>query len=273
MNSLYGKTIQKDITTTSHLWCGKSLSENYDETIKSFEPFHSNLFYVEKKKDEKEYYEDEQGKQCTTLSPSQLGVFILSHSKRIMNNFIVCVDGVKKPNIYYGDTDSIHLHSKHYDKLQEHEYVGLKLSQGKNDYEDGGIIYGLYLAPKIKFNIIINKDKILEYKQTFKGCPKDEITFEAYLRLKEGEDFDTKQRKSWSRNFQDGITIYDDDDLTEKTYTSNINVMKRQTPNTEGIMYPYTEGEKNEESCEKEEYYNKVIFDVDYNCFEDNDYS
>ena len=49
MNSLYGKTIQKDVTTTSHLWNYKTLANQYDDSIKSFEPFHNNLFYVEKK--------------------------------------------------------------------------------------------------------------------------------------------------------------------------------------------------------------------------------
>ena len=37
-----------------------------------------------------------QSNGTTKLLPSHLGVFILSHPKRIMNNFIYSIDGLKK---------------------------------------------------------------------------------------------------------------------------------------------------------------------------------
>ena len=228
---------------------------------------------LKKKKDEQKYYNEEHEKKYTSLSPSTLGIFNLGHSKRIMNNFILAVDGIKKPNIYYSDTDSIYVHLKHFEKLNNSGYVGNKLSQGKNDYVNGGIIYGLYLAPKIKFNIVI-EDYILKYKYTFKGCPKNNINFEAYLRLKEGKEFQTTQKKPWSKSLENGITIYDDDDLIEKIYDTNINVLKRKTPDNKGIMYPYHFNYDDLKEQKNEEYnidYNKVIFDPDYNCLEDND--
>ena len=41
--------------------------------------------------------------------PIHLGPFILSHSRRIMNNFILEIDGFKSNEIYYGDIDSIYV--------------------------------------------------------------------------------------------------------------------------------------------------------------------
>ena len=70
----------------------------------------------------------------TKLLPSQLGDFILSHSKRIMNDFIHSVDGFRKPHIYYTDTDSIYISLELFDKLDQDSFVGDELGKGKNDY-------------------------------------------------------------------------------------------------------------------------------------------
>ena len=34
MNSLYGKTVQKDITTSNHIWNENTLKNNFDESVK-----------------------------------------------------------------------------------------------------------------------------------------------------------------------------------------------------------------------------------------------
>ena len=78
----------------------------------------------------------------------QLAVFILSNSKRIMNNFIHAIDGFYSNDVYYTDTDSIYIENNHWDKLNKAGLVGKNLLQGKNDNKDGGIFYGLFLAPK-----------------------------------------------------------------------------------------------------------------------------
>ena len=44
-----------------------------------------------------------------------------------------------------------------------------ELCQGKNDYKTGGIYYGLFLAPKIKYCLTINDFGIVEDHKTFKG--------------------------------------------------------------------------------------------------------
>ena len=86
-------------------------------------------------------------KKANTL-PLQLAVFILSNSKRIMNLFLHAIDGFYSNGVYYTDTDSLYIGNKHWDELDKSGLVGKNLLQGKNDYKDGGIFYGLFLAPK-----------------------------------------------------------------------------------------------------------------------------
>ncbi|ESO90927.1 hypothetical protein LOTGIDRAFT_175787 [Lottia gigantea] len=104
---------------------------------------------------------------------------ICGMNKKIMNNFIHVINGFYKPEIYYTDTDSLYISSRNWDKLNraglvsENEYC-----KGKNDYGDGGIIFGLYLAPKVKYNIILTSDGVLKEKKTFKGYSNDKTSVE-----------------------------------------------------------------------------------------------
>ena len=45
--------------------------------------------------------------------------------------------------------------------------MGNSLSQGKNDYGSGGIVFALFIAPKIKYCIVLNEGGILEEKISF----------------------------------------------------------------------------------------------------------
>ena len=101
--------------------------------------------------------------------PLHLGAFVLSNSKRIMNNFIHAINGFYTNDVYYTDTDSLYIENKHWDKLDKAGLVGKNLLQGKNDYKDGGIFYGLFLAPKIKYCLTINKYGVIDEHKTFKG--------------------------------------------------------------------------------------------------------
>ena len=83
--------------------------------------------------------------------PSHLGAFILSNSERIMNNFIREINGFHNNSIYYGVTDSLYIEKKYWHRLDRAKLVGKKLCLGKTDYKTGGIFYGLFLAPKIKY--------------------------------------------------------------------------------------------------------------------------
>ncbi|ESO97224.1 hypothetical protein LOTGIDRAFT_174507 [Lottia gigantea] len=103
-NSLYGKSIQKDIFTTRHLWNEATLQANFDSHIKTYEKIIDTQYIVETEIEEKEITTEDS--KSTRLTPSHLGSFALSHSKKIMNNFIHVIDGFYKPEIYYTDTDS-----------------------------------------------------------------------------------------------------------------------------------------------------------------------
>ncbi|ESO92183.1 hypothetical protein LOTGIDRAFT_162839 [Lottia gigantea] len=182
-NSLYGKSIQKDITTSRHPWSEATLKANYDSHVKSYEKVNDSQYIVEINEEEKEFISP----KSTRLTPSHLGSFVLSHSKKIMNNFIRVIDGFYKPEIYYTDTDSLYISSSNWDKLNEAGLVSENdYCKGKNDYGDGGIIFGLYLAPKDKYNIILTSDGVLKEKKTFKGYSKDKISVEDYFRLASG---------------------------------------------------------------------------------------
>ena len=66
-----------------------------------------------------------------------------------MNKFINAINGFYRNDVYYTDTDSLYIKNEHWDKIHKTGLVGKNLSQGKNDYKNGGIFHGLFLAPKI----------------------------------------------------------------------------------------------------------------------------
>ena len=146
MNALYGEFLRKDILESyqciSEMW----MMLEYDERVSDYQKMNHENYIVKLKDDEG--LEDEV-KKVNTL-PLQLAVFILSNSKRILNNFIHAIDGFYTNDLYYTDTDSLYIESKHLDKLNEAGLVGKNLLQGKNVYKDGEIWYALFLAPKIK---------------------------------------------------------------------------------------------------------------------------
>ena len=164
MNSFYGEFLRKDILESyqcnSEMW----MMTEYDERVLEYQKINYGIYSVKMKDDE--VLQDEV-KKVNTL-PLQLAVFILSNSKRIMNNFIDAIDGFDSNDVYYTDTDSLYIESKHWDKLNKAGLVGKNLLQGKNDYGHGGIFYGLFLAPKIKYCLTINKYGIIMRKNALK---------------------------------------------------------------------------------------------------------
>ncbi|ESO82747.1 hypothetical protein LOTGIDRAFT_155765 [Lottia gigantea] len=128
--------------------------------------------------------------------------------------------------------------------------------KGKNDYGDGGIIFGLYLAPKVKYNIVLTSDGVLKEKKTFKGYSNDKISVEDYVQLASGHDVSNEFKKPWEKSFSNGVVI--PNDKQTKVFRSYLNNVKRKPSNNEGIMYPYND---------KDEY----SFDENYE-FDDFDY-
>ena len=74
-----------------------------------------------------------------------------------MNNSIREKNGFYNNSIYYGETDSLFKEKKYWDVLDKAKIIGKNLCHGKNDCETGGILNGLFLAPKVKHCLTINE--------------------------------------------------------------------------------------------------------------------
>ena len=64
----------------------------------------------------------------------QMGAFVLSNSKRIMNNFIHAINGSYTNDVFYTDTDSLYIKNKLWDEPHEADEArlfGKGLLQGK----------------------------------------------------------------------------------------------------------------------------------------------
>ena len=131
MNSLYGENIRKDIeekfACNSEMW----MQTENDERVKDYWKI-SGINYIVKLIDDAGL--EDEVKKLNTM-PLHLGAFVLSNSKRIMNNFIHANSGFYTNDVYYTDTDSLYIENKHWDKLDKAGLVGKILLQGKNDYK------------------------------------------------------------------------------------------------------------------------------------------
>ena len=81
--------------------------------------------------------------------------------------------------------------------------------QGKNDYKDGGIFYGLFLALKINFCLTINKFGVIDEHKTFKVFTNvsDSLDRKECFRMFEGDKLIAKLPLSWKKSFSQGVVI------------------------------------------------------------------
>ena len=205
MNSLYGENIRKD---TEEIFACKSeywMMTEYDERVKDYWKI-SGINYIVKMIADKGL--EDEIKKINTM-PLHLGAFVLSNSKRIMNNFIHAINGFYTNNVYYTDCDNLYNENRHWEKLDQAGLVGKNLLQGKNDYKDGGIFYGLFLAPKIKYCLIINKYGVISEKKTFKGFTNvsDNLDRKEYFKMFDGGKLVAKVPLSWKKSFSQGFVI------------------------------------------------------------------
>ena len=254
MNSLYGENIRKDIeeefACKSEYW----MQTEYDERVKDYWKI-SGIDYIVKMIDDAGL--EDEVKKLNTM-PLHLGAFVLSNSKRLMNNFIHAINGFYTNDVYYTDTDSLYIENKHWDKLEKAGLVGKNLLQGQNDYRDGGIFYGLFLAPKIKYCLTINKYGVIDEQKTFKGFTNvsDNLDRKEYFKMADGDKLVAKVPLSWKKSFSQGVVIphkkrncnnctkdvlCDDCDKLvnqNKEFSANLNEIKREKPNDLGHMLP-----------------------------------
>ena len=254
MNNLYGEQIRKDIeekfACKSEMW----MQTEYDERVRDYWKI-SNINYIVKMIDDRGL--EDEIKKINTM-PLHLGAFVLSNSKRIMNNFIHAINGFYTNDVYYTDTDSLYIENKHWKKLEKAGLVGKNLLQGKNDYKDGGIFYGLFLAPKIKYCLTINKYGVIDEHKTFKGFSNvsDNLNRKEYFKMADGDKLVAKVPLSWKKSFSQGVVIphkmrnchYCKKDILcdiceelvnqRKEFSANLNELKREKPNNLSHMLP-----------------------------------
>jgi hypothetical protein len=95
-------------------------------------------------------------------TPSQLGAFVLSYSRKIMNDAIKTLELFDKPGIMYGDTDSIYI----LEELMEALNPSLELGGFKNDYGEGKMITEAVFLGYKKYALKFNDGK---YKFKYNG--------------------------------------------------------------------------------------------------------
>ena len=277
--SVYGGNIRKDINEEYKCVTENWMRENFDDRVKEWFPLKNGNFIV-KLEDDGGFDDYDKAKSINTM-PSHFGSYILSHSKRLMNDVFREIDGFYSNNIYYGDTDSGYIHKKHWSTLVEKGFVGKSLGLGKNDYGDSGIFYAWFLAPKIKYCLVIDDFGIISAKRTFKGYSEEHrmIKLEEYISLAEGKTVTGRFSIDWTKTFE-GIKIpHRKQDCSDcdnrkicsdciikpkkncfncemekacekcldlisqkKTYSTEINMLKRKPPNDYHQMLPHYVG-------------------------------
>ena len=147
-------------------------------------------------------------KKVNTM-PLHLGALVLSNSRRNMNNFINAIGDFYTNDVYYTDTDSLYIENKHREKLDKAGLVGRNRLQSKNDYKEGGIWYGLFLAPKIKYCVTINKYGVIDEHKTFTGFTivSDNLDIKEYINMADGGKVKAKVPLSWKKSFSEGVVI------------------------------------------------------------------
>ena len=255
MNSLYGVHIRRDITESYYCKSENWLKTEFDENVLNYWKLPNRNYIVKMKRD------DGLDDDCDIKKflPTVLGAFILSNSKRIMNNFIRERNGFYNNIIYYTDCDSLWIEKKFWNELDKANLVGEELCLGKNDYKTGGIFYGLFLAPKIKYCLTRDDYGIIQEHKTFKGFNDSNrlLNGSQYFKMIEGKKVSAMLPRYWKKSFDSGIIIStrkrfcnecNDEKMCNKCsnqinenkeFEANLNELKRHPPNEFGYMLPY----------------------------------
>ena len=108
VNVGYGSCIRQDITENYKCVTENWMNTEYDDRVKSYIPLENGNYMVNIV--DHEGVDDNGISKQINSQPFQLGSMILSHSKRLMNDVILTLDGFKNNKIYYGDIDSVYIH-------------------------------------------------------------------------------------------------------------------------------------------------------------------
>ena len=221
MNSSYGKTIQKDVKEeykfVSPEKAESYLRNNYGR-IKEIIELNPSTSWIKL-----------EGSSKPLAVPCHIGALILGMSKRIMNE-VICLAEDNNIDIYYQDTDSIHLNKKDVGLLErlfntkyQRKLIGSEMGQFHIDFP---LVKGkepiskksIFLGKKAYIDCLYNEDGDKQYFIRMKGVPEDVIintcndmnisVEELYERMYEGNEIDfnllnsDKPKFEFTKDFQ-----------------------------------------------------------------------
>jgi hypothetical protein len=177
MNSGYGKSIQKPIKTDT-----KYIN---DEKFNHYVYEHYNHINNIKKVDESNIWMVSINKQLEKqFNNCVFGVSVLSMSKRIMNE-VMCLAEDLHINIYYQDTDSMHIErdklpllADKYQELYKRELIGSIMGCFHNDFDelkDAYAVFHVSLGKKMYYDELTNDAGEHSEHYRMKGIPGDLI--------------------------------------------------------------------------------------------------
>lgn len=221
MNSSYGKTIQKDVKEEYKFVSPEKaetyLRNNYGR-IKEIIELNPSTSWIKL-----------EGSSKPLAVPCHIGALILGMSKRIMNE-VMCLAEDNSIDIYYQDTDSIHLNKKDVGLLErlfntkyQRKLIGSEMGQFHIDFP---LVKGkepvskksIFLGKKAYIDCLYNEDGDRQYFIRMKGVPEDVIintcndmnisVEELYERMYEGSEVDfnllnsDKPKFDFTKDFQ-----------------------------------------------------------------------
>lgn len=203
MNSSYGKTIQKDIAQEDKFKTkdeSKTYINNNYQRIKEVIDInkYSQWFKLE-------------GSYIDEYIPIHIGCLILAMSKRLMNEVIVTAEN-NNIDIFYQDTDSIHLYKKDISRLEklyfinyERDLIGNNMGQFHVDFplinnKESVSKKSIFLGKKCYIDFLENEDGDTKNFIRMKGVPSKAVesaakelnisVFDLYKKMYEGEEIE-----------------------------------------------------------------------------------
>lgn len=187
MNGAYGKSILKEQENEIRYFNSKKegieyMLRNYNNIVEGRDLINDNKFMVKSKKEIDDHY-----------NFCHIGCSILSMSKRIMNE-VICTAEDFGLDVYYQDTDSLHIKDEDIKKLAEQyklEYnrdlIGKDLGQFHSDFklegskkEDSIIALGsIFLGKKCYIDILQDEDGLIGSHCRLKGISEKSLLYTA----------------------------------------------------------------------------------------------
>lgn len=196
MNSAYGKSIQKPIETDKKYLKGEEQFLDYLRKNTKSISNHSKVFNLNPKNKKITYIVEKYKTIEEHQSLPQIGVQVLSQSKRIMNQ-VMCLAEDLGLNIWYQDTDSMHINQEDItilEKTFKEKYgknlIGSSLGQFHSDFDnkryDKGVQVGKYeLVVSIESYFLGKKCYIDKLRKTYHDANNNKVVdFDFHIRMK-----------------------------------------------------------------------------------------